>query len=160
MGDDRSSAADLSVRLGCCRAAGRPDFDALRMLLLQRGVSPFYARRTVNELEDHYEDLECDALAAGLAPSDAAEVARVQLGCAEAIAAAVLAHRELLDFDHRWPRVAGCLKSAAAVGALPGVPVAFCIDHNREIARWGSAVGSASVLMTSLWALLNWMITL
>jgi hypothetical protein len=141
-------------------AAGRPDFDALRTLLLQRGVAPFYARRTVNELADHYDDLENDALSAGLAPGDAADVARAQLGCAEAIATAILTRRELLDFDHRWPRVAGYLKSAAAVGALPGVPVTFCIDHNREIALWGSAVGSASVLMTSLLALLNWMITI
>jgi hypothetical protein len=37
--------------------------------------------------------------------------------------------------------------------------VTFCIDHNREIARWGSAVGSASVLMGSLMAWLNWVIT-
>jgi hypothetical protein len=159
MGNVASSTADDLSPAECQRAPRRPDFDALHAVLLQHGVAPFYARRTLAELADHYDDLECDALSAGLAPAEAADVARAQLGGIDAIAAAILSHRELLDFDHRWPRVAGCLKSAAVVGTLPGVPVVFCIDHNREIARWGSAIGSASLLMGSLMAWLNWLIT-
>jgi hypothetical protein len=159
MGNFASLAADDPSPEESQRLPRRPDFDALHAVLLQRGVAPFYARRTLAELADHYDDLERDARSAGLAAAEAADVARAQLGGIDAIAAAILAHPELLDFDHRWPRVAGYLKSAAVVGALPGVPVTFCILHNREIARWGSAVGSASLLMGSLMACLNWVIT-
>ena len=44
----------------------REQFAALRRELLRGGVSPLYVERTILELGEHYEDLENDALAAGM----------------------------------------------------------------------------------------------
>jgi hypothetical protein len=135
-------------------------FESLKIELLRGGVAPNYVERTILELSEHYDDLEKDALATGLAKEKAARVALEQLGSTESIAAAVLAQRELLVWARRWPRTASCLKSAATIVALPGLPVVYCIDRGAEIARWGAALGSALVLVSALLACLNWMILL
>ena len=133
-------------------------FESLRLELLQRGVSPVYVERTILELTEHYSDLELAALESGLGAEEAARTARATLGDERAIAAAVLAHPELLTFSMRYPRVAHCLQSAATIGALPGLPLMFCIEHRPELARWVAAVGVAATLMGSVLATLNWLI--
>ena len=133
-------------------------FESLRLELLQSGVSPVYVERTILELTEHYSDLELAALESGLGAEEAARTARVTLGDERAIAAAVLAHPELLTFSTRYPRVAHCLQSAAAIGTLPGLPLMFCIEHRPELARWAAAVGVAAALMGSVLATLNWLI--
>ena len=133
-------------------------FESLRLELLQSGVSPVYVERTILELTEHYSDLELAALESGLGTEEAARTARATLGDDRAIAAAVLAHPELLTFSMRYPRVAHCLQSAAAIGALPGLPLMFCIEHRPELARWAAAVGVAATLMGSVLATLNWLI--
>jgi hypothetical protein len=135
----------------------RPRLEALKLELLRGGVSPIYAERTVLELREHFEDLERDALAAGLSNDDAARTALAQLGSPESIAAAVLARPELRIWSQRWPIAARCLRSAATVIALPGLPVVYCIDRRAEIARWSIAACSALVLVGSLLAWLDWM---
>ena len=138
----------------------RAQFESLKLELLRGGVAPNYVERTILELCEHCEDLENDALATGLEKEQAARLALAQLGSEESIAAAVLAQRELLVWARRWPRTALCLRSAATIVALPGLPVVYCIDRSAEIARWGAALGSALVLVSALLACLNWMILL
>jgi len=138
----------------------RAQFESLKLELLRGGVAPNYVERTILELREHCGDLENDALAAGVAKDHAARLALEQLGSEESIAAAVLAQRELLVWTRRWPRTASCLKSAATIVALPGLPVTYCIDRGAEIARWGAALGSTLVLVSALLACLNWMIVL
>ena len=133
-------------------------FESLRLELLQSGVSPVYVERTILELTEHYSDLELAALESGLGTEEADRAARATLGDDRAIAAAILAHPELLTFSMRYPRVAHCLQSAAAIGALPGLPLMFCIEHRPELARWAAAVGVAATLMGSVLATLNWLI--
>ena len=125
-------------------------FESLRLELLQSGVSPVYVERTILELTEHYSDLELAALESGLGTEDAARTARATLGDERAIAAAIIAHPELLTFSTRYPRVAHCLQSAATIGTLPGLPLMFCIEHRPELARWAAAVGVAATL--------NWLI--
>jgi hypothetical protein len=132
--------------------------ESLRLELLGSGVAPLYVERTILELGEHYADLENAALAAGLPAAEAAHVARAALGNERAIAAAVLAHPELLTFSTRWPRVAHCLHSAAAVGAIPGLPILFCLEHRPELARWSVALGLATTLMSGMLATLSWLI--
>jgi hypothetical protein len=134
--------------------------ESLRLELLKGGVTPFYVERTIAELGEHYADLEIAALAAGLTAEEAARTASDALGDERAIVAATLARRELLTFSTRWPRVATCLNSAAAIGALPGAPLLFCIEHRPELARWGAAVSLAATLMGSVLAVLNLLIVL
>lgn len=137
----------------------REPFAALRLELLRGGVSPLYVERTILELGEHYEDLESDALSAGMSAQDAACAARTMLGREETIAAAVMARPELQSWSHRWPTVALCVRSAATIGAMPAIPVLYCV-RSEELARWGSAVGAAVVIVGMLLAWINWMIVL
>lgn len=132
-------------------------FESLRLRLLARGVSPYYVGRTIAELNDHYADLVAAARAAGLSPTEGEREARTALGEEHAIARAVLAHRELLAFRARRPRVAQCLSSAVALGALPGAPLLFCIQHRPKLARWGAAFSAAAILMGAMMATLDWL---
>ena len=133
-------------------------FESLRLELLRSGVTLVCVERTILELREHYSDLESAALAAGLDADEATRVAQDTLGSDRAIAAAILAHPELLTFNTRHPRVAQCLQSAVTIGTLPGLPLMFCIEHRPELARWGAAVGLAATLMGSVLAGLNWLI--
>jgi hypothetical protein len=133
-------------------------FEALRLELRQGGVAPVYIERTILELNEHYADLKSAALAAGRSPAEAAESARTTLGNERAIAAAILARPELLAFSARWPRVAYCLHSAATIGALPGLPLVFCIEHRPELARWGAALSVATTLVAGILAGLDYLI--
>jgi hypothetical protein len=135
-------------------------FESLRLELLRSGVTPAYVERTILELAEHYTDLESGALASGLCAEEAARVALAAIGNERAIAAAILARRELLTFSTRYPRVAQYLHSAATIGTLPGLPLMFCIEHRPELARWVAAVGLAATLMGSVLAVLNWLIVL
>jgi hypothetical protein len=135
-------------------------FESLRLELLRSGVTPAYVERTIVELSEHQDDLERAALAAGFSADEAARNARAVLGDERAIAAAIVARRELLTFSTRWPRVAHCLQSAATLGSLPGLPLVYCIEHRPELARWSVAFGAATTLMGSVWAALNWLIVL
>jgi hypothetical protein len=134
-------------------------FAALRRELLRCGVSPLYVERTILELNEHYEDLQNDALASGMSGEDAARTALARLGSEEVIAAAVMARPELLSWSRRWPTVALCVRSAATIGAMPAIPVLYCV-RNEEFTRWGAAIASALVLVALLLAWLNWMIVL
>jgi hypothetical protein len=133
-------------------------FESLRLELLRGGVAPVYVERTLLELEEHYADLQSDALAAGFAAEEAARSALTALGSERAIAAAVLSRPELLEWSTRWPRVALCVRSAATIGVLPGLPLVFCIQHRPELARWGGALGIALAFVGAILAWLNWMI--
>jgi hypothetical protein len=135
-------------------------FEALKVELLRGGVAPVYVERTILELGEHYTDLRSDALAAGMSDEEAACNAWSMLGSEQSIAAAILGRPELLAWDRRWPRIAVCLRSAATLGALPGLPVVFCVDHRPDIARWGGAIGAAMLLVGSILAGLNWLIVL
>jgi hypothetical protein len=135
-------------------------FEALRLELRRSGVAPFYVERTVSELAAHLTDLEIAARASGLSETEAARIARATLGDERAIAAAVLGRRELLAWSTRYPRVASCLHSAATIGALPGLPIVYCIEHRPGLARWGAAFGLAVTLVGALMAGLNSLIVL
>jgi hypothetical protein len=132
--------------------------ESLRLELLRGGVAPVYVERTILELGEHLADLEHDALAAGFGAEEAARNARAALGDDRAITAAVLSRPELREWSTRWPRVAYCLRSAAMIGVLPGLPLVFCIEHRPELARWGAALGVAATLVGAVLAWLNWMI--
>lgn len=133
-------------------------FETLRLELLRGGVAPVYIERTLDELGEHYVDLEAAALASGATPAEAAVRAHEALGTAELIAAAVLARPELLAWNKRWPRVAHCLESAAAIGAAPGIPLVYCMEHRPELARWGAALGVAAVFVSGILTTLAWLI--
>jgi hypothetical protein len=133
-------------------------FESLKLELLKGRVSQVYVERTLLELEEHYADLTSDALAAGMSREDAERSARAALGSDHAIASAVLAVPELREWRVRYPRVAGCVRSAATIGLIPGMPVMFCIEHRPEVARWTAAVLAAAAFIGWMMTLLDWLI--
>ena len=135
-------------------------FEALRLELQRGGVAPVYIERTILELREHYADLESAAVAAGQSPAEAALSAHTALGNERTLAVAILARPELLAWSTRWPRVAHCLQSAATIGALPGMPLVFCIEHRPELARWGVSLSAAAALVGGILAALDWAIVL
>ena len=136
----------------------RPQFEALKLELQRGGIAKIYIDRTLRELRDHYDDLERAALDAGYSANAAAEVAQTHLGNHVVIAAAVLAQPRLKSWSRRWPTVAFCMRSAAAIGVLPARPMLYVAGRSDELARWGGAIGAALVLVGSLYSMLNWMI--
>ncbi len=136
----------------------RAQFEALRLELQRGGIAKVYVERTLRELADHFDDLERAALASGSSSEEARQLAHAQLGSARVIASAVLARPELRCWSRRWPTVALCVRSAAAIGVLPALPVLYVAGRSDDIARWGGAIGAALVLVGSLYSVLDWMI--
>ncbi|HVS24168.1 MAG TPA: hypothetical protein VMU03_10630 [Gammaproteobacteria bacterium] len=133
-------------------------FEALRLELQRGGIAKVYVERTLRELADHFDDLERAALASGSSSEEARQLAHAQLGNERVIASAVLARPELMCWSRRWPTVALCVRSAAAIGVLPALPVLYVAGRSDDIARWGGAIGAALVLVGSLYSVLGWMI--
>jgi hypothetical protein len=133
-------------------------FESLKLELQKGGVAQVYIARTLLELEEHCTDLEQDALAAGLSPEEAERVARAALGSERQIAAAVLARPELREWSVRYPKFANCVRSAATIGLIPGMPVMFCIEHRPELTRWAAAIVAAATFIGALLTLLERMI--
>ena len=123
-----------------------PEFRNLQLTLLAGGVAPRFVERTILELREHYADIELEALNDGLAASDASARARAMLGSEQAIAAAVCARPELMDFAHRWPLCARWLRALAFCAVLPAVPVLYCAQHGSSIARWSASVSLATIV--------------
>jgi hypothetical protein len=115
--------------------------------------------RTIQELKDHYVDIELDALNAGAAASEAGAIARSTIGDEEAIASAAFAARNLLVWSARWPRSARYLDAAVYYTLLPAAPFAYCAAHGSVIARWSvsaslGALFTGGLLLSMHWALL------
>jgi len=135
-------------------------FEGLELALTRGGIAPYYVRRTMLELREHYADLESDALARGLSSDEAACAAHAMLGSEQTIASVIFAHPELRAWSFRWPRAAVCLRVALVVATFPEAPVMFCVDRGPDIVRWSIAVGLAALLVGSLLAYLNSLIVL
>lgn len=73
--------------------------------LLRGGVKPRFVRRTLTELQQHYDDLHEQYLAEGMDHSEAAARAQASLGDNHTIAQAVLTRPELLTWSFRFPMI-------------------------------------------------------
>lgn len=127
-----------------------PLFSDLERQLLTGGVEPRYVRRTMQELRDHYSDIEHDLLDDGLNPDEASRRALTALGDEQTLATAVLARPELRDWRCDWPRAAACLDSVALLVVLPAVPMAYCAYRVPLIARWSASVSLAALVTGAL----------
>lgn len=80
------------------------DREGLRRRLLQEGVKPSCVRRTLQELDDHYQDLYSQAVTDGMSAERAAEFAADHVGDPGLIAAEILSRPELKSWDSRFPK--------------------------------------------------------
>jgi hypothetical protein len=115
----------------------RPDLAALERDLLRFGMAPRRIRRTVDELEAHFDDLVEDALAAGLDQDAAERQALGQLGAMRNIARVARARPALRDWAYRFPHLALVVYPLSCVAVLPAAPV---IAHAGNLVRWAVCV--------------------
>lgn len=110
--------------------------DKLRQRLLCGGVAPRHVARAVQELRDHFEDLESEAISQGLSDQAANKYATRNIGGGEQITELYFSRRELKCWSFRHQRLAIVILPIAYVLMLPTVPVAACATNAPAIARW------------------------
>ena len=123
-----------------------PNFNGLAQSLLESGIAPRHAHRTVNELRDHYDDLVDAAVDSGMSSRQARLFATKQLGSMEDFVAQMRACRELKTWAFRYPRLALVVYPLACLVALPAMPVVAGVAHRMTIARWGASLLAAGLV--------------
>ena len=112
------------------------DLTRLQTRLLRWGVAPRHVRRTVAELQDHFDDLVEQGLSDGADRLTARADAHAMLGNLDDIAEAVRAQPELRSWAFRHPRMAAVIYPLTFIALLPAAPVFIGYAHAGYIARW------------------------
>ena len=129
----------------------RPDFNQLQGELLRSGISPRHVRRTLLELDDHFEDLVDQAILQGDARRVAETRAMEQLGEMSELSRAVRARPELRSWAYRFPLLALVVYPLICVALLPLAPIVAGVNHFSYLMRWmASIVLSGIVTVTML----------
>jgi hypothetical protein len=115
----------------------RLDTASLNRRLYEAGIATRHIKRTITELEDHFEDLVAEQTGAGLVIRDAEQAALQRLGTTDDLVAAMRLQPELRCWGFRYPRIARVLYPLAIVAMLPALPVVAAVEHAPQIARWG-----------------------
>ncbi|MDH4073217.1 MAG: hypothetical protein OEV41_08955 [Gammaproteobacteria bacterium] len=115
-------------------------FAELRVELLRSGISPRSANRMIRELSDHFDDLESDALAAGMPATEAAAHATSRIGTPGMIAERVGQYPALRSWMYRYPMLARIYCPLAYVLLLPAAPVFAGIANPGIVIRWIAAL--------------------
>ena len=126
-----------------------------RQILLRGGVLPAFADRAVEELRDHYDDLEREALRAGCSAVEASTHASARLGRGRVIAAEILKRQELRSWPYRWSWVAVLLRQLVLSAWLVATPALVVVARGPALARWGVSTGAAACLTVGLLLLMT-----
>ena len=127
-----------------------PDFNQLATKLLENGITPRHAHRTVNEVRDHYDDLVDAAVDNGASSADARRQAAVNLGNLDDFVAEMSSRRELKTWAFRYPRTALVIYPLACLAALPAAPVIAGMANAPLLARWGASLLVAGMFTAAL----------
>lgn len=133
-----------------------PDFDNLRVALLQRGIARRHAIRVSDELRDHYEDLVAEFEAHGV--ENAQCCAADAIGSQDDLVAAVVSHPEFRGWAFRYPRAALVFYPLACAAALPAAPLIAGIHNAPLLARWGASLLAAGMFTAGLLLVLQLLI--
>jgi hypothetical protein len=127
-----------------------PDFNELATQLINHGIVPRHAHRTVNEIRDHYDDLVDAAVDSGASSQEARLQAAQELGGMDLLVSEMSARRELKTWAFRYPRTAIMVYPLACLAALPAVPVNAGIANASLLARWGASLLAAGLFTAAL----------
>ena len=136
------------------------DKKRLRQDLIGAGVAPRHVRCTIDELQDHYDDVVEQELEAGADRLTACEAALERLGPVDDIVAAVRARPELQSWAFRFPRLAAVLYPLTFVALLPAAPVFIGYANASLVARWTACLFASAMVTAGLFLFLQLAITL
>lgn len=137
-----------------------PDFRSFESELLQCGIAPRIVRRSVDELQSHFDDLQEEGVQSGLSGECAAARASQHLGDLQSIAAGFRAQPELRSWAYHYPRLALLVYPLTCLAVLPAVPVIAGVAHASELARWGTCLLLGALVTASLFLIMQLSITL
>lgn len=127
-----------------------PDFNLLATRLVESGIAPRHAQRTVSELRDHYDDLLIAAVDDGKSSLEARRRAACELGNLDDFVVQMAARRELKTWAFRYPKVAIFVYPLACLAVLPALPVFAGVAHAGTLARWSASLIVAGLVTASL----------
>jgi len=127
-----------------------PDFNALATRLIESGISPRHAHRTVNELRDHYDDLVDAAVDNGANSKTARLHAANELGPMDEFVAQMASRRELKTWAIRYPQLAIVVYPIACLAVLPAMPLLVGFAKRGELMRWGASLLAAGLVTAVL----------
>ena len=133
----------------------RDELRNLESTLLDSGMSPQLARRTLEELGAHFDDIVDAALADGAKRAVAERQAAECLGTVDDYLATVRARPELRGWAFRYPRVAACVYPLACLAVLPAVPVLAGMQHRQELARWSLCLVAGATVTAAIFLALQ-----
>jgi hypothetical protein len=133
------------------------DLERLAHELDAVGAAPAIIRRTLQELEDHYEDAVAAARRAGLDRAAAETAAARSIGDLKHIVTEVAARPDLLSWRHRWPHAANCVNCASYCLLWPVSPFVYFVNHPAGIVRWSVSSSLAICVTGSILLSLHWM---
>jgi uncharacterized membrane protein len=131
------------------------DLSDLQGQLLKTGVAPGEVRRTIAELEDHFDDLVAEGLDDGQAPELARSNAKAALGEPEDIARAVRAQPNLRSWAFRYPRLARVVYPLTCLALLPVAPLFIGYAHATQIARWTACLLLGGLVTAAMFLVLQ-----
>ncbi|RLA22102.1 MAG: hypothetical protein DRQ63_13090 [Gammaproteobacteria bacterium] len=135
-------------------------FEELRRYLLKSGITPRHVKRTIAELNDHFDDLQLEGKSEGLSTLDAHAFAESRIGEHKLIAQNMLAKTELKTWIYRYPRVARLYLPVAYLLLLPAAPVFAGAEHASAVARWGTSLMVSAAVTAAMLLLMQIAITL
>jgi hypothetical protein len=138
----------------------RPDLSSLQRRLLRSGVAPGHVRRTVEELDAHFDDLVDAALDSGIDRARAERQASKQLGDIDVIADAACSRPELRSWAADHPRFALVVYPLACLAVLPAVPLIAGIANASYVARWIACALLSGLVTATMLLVLQLSITL
>ncbi|MEE8425971.1 MAG: hypothetical protein V3S15_01715 [Woeseiaceae bacterium] len=133
----------------------RPDFGSLQAHLLCSGLSPRHVRRTIIELDEHFDDLVDAAVADGTGVHAAEQQALRDLGDVHRIAAAIGERPELRSWAFHHPRIAVLLYPLVCLAVLPAVPLIAGVTNAPYLGRWMACAALSGVVTASIMLLLQ-----
>lgn len=128
----------------------RPDFGSLQAHLSRSGLSPRHVRRTITELDEHFDDLVDAAVANGAGVHAAEQQALQDLGDVRRIAAVIGERPELRSWAFHHPRIAVLLYPLVCLAVLPAVPLIAGVTNATYLGRWMACAALSGVVTASI----------
>ena len=110
--------------------------DELKAELIASGMPPRSVQRMIRELVEHIEDVEAEALAAGMPAEEAALHALERIGTPGLIAERAGRLPNLRGWMYRYPRLARVYCPLAYLLLLPAAPLFAGFAYPGIVLRW------------------------